>query len=295
MTKGILMFAINGEAKDTKYNTVKIDYIAMATANAKNIKKYMHNNNVALITDQKGKKYIEDNDYIVYFDNIIIIDSIDTGSGPNTNAKIYTRAMRTGTDTIRLPWQNQSRTDAYELSPFDQTLLLDSDYYVYDDLLDKVFDTDKKILCGKHVAEISHQDALIDYERLHHQSIKLFWATVLYFTKSDEAKMMFDIMKMVKKNWQYYGKLYKFDTSRTYRNDFAVSIALHMMMGKKENNEYDLPFTIMCLADKNIMPNRKHFYYRYKNGWAGTGNIKQNIHIMNKLSAMDIAKEILNG
>ena len=39
MTKGILMFAINGEAKDTKYNTVKIDYIAMATANAKNIKK----------------------------------------------------------------------------------------------------------------------------------------------------------------------------------------------------------------------------------------------------------------
>ena len=88
MTKGILMFAINGEAKDTKYNTVKIDYITMATANAKNIKKYMHNNNVALITDQKGKKYIEDNDYIVYFDNIIIIDSIDTGSGPNTNAKI---------------------------------------------------------------------------------------------------------------------------------------------------------------------------------------------------------------
>ena len=100
---------------------------------------------------------------------------------------------------------------------------------------------------------------------------------------------------MVKKNWQYYGKLYKFETSRTYRNDFAVSVALHMMQGKRETVEYDLPFKIMCLADKNIMRNKESFYYRYKTGWAGSGFPKQNIHIMNKESAMIVADEVLNG
>ena len=295
MTKGILMFAINGDAKDPKFNTVHIDYIAMATANAKNIKTHMQNNKVALITNMEGKSLLQAKGYIQYFDHVVIIDADGQGVGPNTNPQVNTRAMRIGTETIRLPWKNQSRTDAYDLSPYDETLLLDSDYFVFDDMLDKVFNTDANILCGKHVEEMSYQDALIDYERLHHQSVKLFWATVLYFKKSTEAQMMFNIMKMVKKNWQYYGRLYKFDSSRTYRNDFAVSIALHMMMGKKENTEYDLPFTIMCLSDKNMLKDAHSFFYRYKNAWAGTGMIKQNMHIMNKVSAMQMAEDILNG
>ena len=110
--------------------------------------------------------------------------------------------MRTGNDTIRFPWQNQSRPDAYDLSPFEQTILLDCDYFVFDNTLDAIFNTDKNILCGKHVSEISHQDSLIDYDRLHHQTVKLFWATVLFYKKSAEAELMFNIMKMIKKNWQ---------------------------------------------------------------------------------------------
>jgi len=123
----------------------------------------------------------------------------------------------------------------------------------------------------------------------------LFWATVLYFTKSEEAKLMFKIMTMVKNNWQYYSKLYKFDKSPTYRNDFAVSVALHLMQGKKETTHYDLPFKLMCLADKHIMKNTNSFYYRYKDRWSGSGFPKQNIHIMNKESALIVADEIING
>ena len=145
----------------------------------------------------------------------------------------------------------------------------------------------------KHVKEISYQDVLIDYDRLHHQSIKLFWATVLYFKKSTESMLMFEMMKAVKQNWQFYSKMYKFEDSRTYRNDFAISVALHFLQGKKETSYYDLPLTIMCLADKNMMLNQKSFAFRYKDGWAGTGLPKQNIHIMNKESAMHVAGEIL--
>jgi FMN phosphatase YigB (HAD superfamily) len=91
MTKGILMFAINGDAKDPKFNTVHIDYIAMATANAKNIKTHMQNNNVALITNMEGKSLLQEKGYIQYFDHVVIIDADGQGVGPNTNPQVNTR------------------------------------------------------------------------------------------------------------------------------------------------------------------------------------------------------------
>tara|TARA_Y100001938_G_C8042486_1_gene406933 strand:+ start:378 stop:1265 length:888 start_codon:yes stop_codon:yes gene_type:complete len=293
MNKGIMMFAYNGQAHDFEKNKMNIDYIQMACANAKNIKKYMKNNNVALVTDQAGKDHLSKLDAETLFTHIILTKQTSKGKGPNTNLNMNIRSMRIGNKTIRLPWKNQTRPDAYSLSPFDQTILIDSDYFVFDNTLDTLFETDKNILCGKHVKEISYQDSLIDYDRLHHQSIKLFWATVLYFTKSNESQLMFEMMKAVKQNWQFYSKMYKFEDSRTYRNDFAISVALHFMQGKKETTYYDLPLTIMCLADKNMMLNKNSFAFRYKDGWAGTGFPKQNIHIMNKESAMYVSGEIL--
>ena len=293
MNKGILMFAYNGKAHDFDKNQLDIDYIQMACANAKNIKKYMENDNVALVTDQAGKDHVSKLNAETLFTHIIVTTPTSEGTGPNTNLDMNVRSMRIGNKTIRLPWKNQTRPDAYSLSPFNQTILIDSDYFVFDNTLDTIFETNKNILCGKHVKEISHQDSLIDYSRLHHQSIKLFWATVLYFKKSNESMLMFEMMKAVKQNWQFYSKMYKFEDSRTYRNDFAISVALHFLQGKKETTYYDLPLTIMCLADKNIMLNQKSFAFRYKDRWAGTGFPKQNIHIMNKESAMYVAGEIM--
>ena len=287
------MFAYNGKAHDFDKNQLDIDYIQMACANAKNIKKYMQNDNVALVTDQAGKDHVSKLNAETLFTHIIVTTPTSEGTGPNTNLDMNVRSMRIGNKTIRLPWKNQTRPDAYSLSPFNQTILIDSDYFVFDNTLDTIFETNKNILCGKHVKEISHQDSLIDYSRLHHQSIKLFWATVLYFKKSNESMLMFEMMKAVKQNWQFYSKMYKFEDSRTYRNDFAISVALHFLQGKKETTYYDLPLTIMCLADKNIMLNQKSFAFRYKDRWAGTGFPKQNIHIMNKESAMYVAGEIM--
>ena len=294
MTNGVLMFALNGQAYDSDRNKTTIDYVKMAVANAKNIKKYMKNNAVALITDQQGKQQLTP-EHTLYFDHIIVITPEYKGVGPETNHHVNKRAMTTGTKTITVLWQNQSRPDAYKLSPFDNTLLLDCDYFVFDNTLDQIFETDKNILCGKHVEEISHQNNNIDYDRLHPQTIKLFWATVLFFKKSKEAEFMFNVMKLVKKNWRYYSKFYKFESSNTYRNDYAISVALHLMQGKLETTHYDLPFKIMCLGGKNIMMDCNKLLYRYKNTWAGSSVPKQNLHVMNKESAMSIADEILNG
>jgi Na+-transporting NADH:ubiquinone oxidoreductase subunit NqrC len=72
MTNGVLMFALNGQAYDSDRNKIIIDYVKMAVANAKNIKQYMKNNAVALITDQQGKQQITP-EHTLYFDHIIVI------------------------------------------------------------------------------------------------------------------------------------------------------------------------------------------------------------------------------
>ena len=295
MSNGIIMFALNGVAHRSNKEPLHIDYVKMAVANSILIKRHMKNNSVCLLTDKNGKKHLEEINGTHHFDYIIMQNIVYDGVGPNTNVIVNTRAMRTGTDTIRLPWQNHSRPDAYRLSPYDKTILLDSDYFIFDNTLDSLFETDYDILCGAEVGEMSHQNTLIDYKRIHHQTIKMYWATVLYFTKSYEANLLFKIMAMVKKNWEYYGKLYKFQSSRTYRNDFAVSIAIHMMRGKQEiRKKYDLPYKIMCLADKNIMISNNAFIFRKSESWVGSSVPQQNMHIMNKESAMQLSERICN-
>ena len=112
MTKGIVMFAYNGEAHDFDKNKMNIDYIQMACANAKNIKKYMKNNNVALVTDQAGKDPLSKFDRETLFTHIILTNQTSEGQGPNTNIDMNIRSMRVGNKTIRLPWKNQTRPDA---------------------------------------------------------------------------------------------------------------------------------------------------------------------------------------
>ena len=58
MNNGVIMFAHNGQATYSNKTQIEIDYVQMAVANAINIKKYMDNNSVALVTDTNGKQQL---------------------------------------------------------------------------------------------------------------------------------------------------------------------------------------------------------------------------------------------
>ena len=103
---------LTGRPGTVKKNKITVDYVKMAVANAKNIKKHMKNNAVAVVTDAKGKKQIEDTlDTAKYFDYIIVTKPHYDGVGPETNIHVNKRSMRVGTSTITVLWQNQSRPD----------------------------------------------------------------------------------------------------------------------------------------------------------------------------------------
>ena len=73
---------------------------------------------------------------------------------------------------------------------------------------------------------IDRNDPLL--KRLSPFGIKMYWATVVYFRKNEFNKQFFDIVTHVKQNYEFYKDLYEF-SGMLYRNDYAFSIAAHMM------------------------------------------------------------------
>jgi hypothetical protein len=127
-------------------------------------------------------------------------------------------------------WYNASRTDAYALSPWDETLVLDADYVVASSQLNLLFEADQDFLCHRWAYDIT---GLNDFGGLNYFSrtnMPMSWATVMMFRRSTHAKTIFDIMNMVKHNWLHYRRLYGISQSN-YRNDHALSIALNVASG----------------------------------------------------------------
>lgn len=203
MTTGALIFAFNNE---------RIDYVNMAAWNARRIKKYL-GIPVALITDHHTHAKANE------FDLVITAQAQPGG----------TRYFDDYDQTVT--WNNASRTDAYVLTPWDQTLVLDADYVVDSTNLLVVLESQKDFLCFRESYDMAapiDQPPLLD--TFGRYSFPMWWATVMMFRRSPMAEYIFDSMRMVKQNWQHYRDLYSIDKS-TYRNDYALSIALGIVSG----------------------------------------------------------------
>jgi hypothetical protein len=110
-SKGVLVFAFN----------TNVDYVGIADRTSQLI---AHNLKlpVTLVTDLTGNPRFN-------YDQVIRIDN--TGDNFRTNLNDQTVA-----------WRNFGRYMAYELSPYEETILLDTDYLVLDNSLLNLFNTD---------------------------------------------------------------------------------------------------------------------------------------------------------
>ena len=250
-SSGVVIYAINST----------FDYVSAARFAAKQVKKFL-NLPVTLIS----------NSHVEGFDSVIHIED------NNNSVRQY---RLSDTEIIEINWFNQSRTLAYNLSPYDKTLLIDADYFMFNDSLKIIFDTDSEFACFNDVNDIS---SLTDTKfRLSTASIPMQWATVIYFTKCDLAKSIFDFMEIIKNNWEYYSSLYNFN-SKKYRNDFSLSIALQALTGYSTHNFNKLPgklHTIFPMVSiKSVNTTTGEIVHFYKNELSKL--INTNIHCINK-------------
>lgn len=227
MTTGALIFAFNNE---------QTDYLAMAGWSAERIRRYL-NIPVAVVTN------CVDHARTGAFDRVIAL-------APEAGG---TRWFEDYGSTVT--WYNAGRTDAYALTPWDQTLVLDADYVVCGDQLSRVLESPQDFLahCTAIDATNPERDFLSTFGT---NQFPMWWATVMMFRKSPTAQYIFDCMEMIKNNWQHYRDLYSIN-EKNYRNDYALSIALGIVSGHTLAVD-SIPWPLLSVTPE-IQLSRKRF------------------------------------
>jgi hypothetical protein len=201
MTTGVLIFA---------YNNEHIDYLAMANWSAKNIRRHL-NLPVCVVTDQVVPDTYK-------FEQVIYATT------DSQNSRWFADIDATVT------WYNGNRSNAYELSPWDQTLVLDADYVVASNQLTQLLDATQDFLCHRRAYDVSGNMSFDENNFFGKSRMPMNWATVMLFRRSKTTELIFETMQMARDNWSHYRNLYGILKS-TYRNDFALSIAMNTVDG----------------------------------------------------------------
>jgi len=221
MTKGILVFA---------FNSPEYNYFHMAEFTAKRVNHFL-NLPVSIVTDQQS--FATSSGY--EFDNVFTIDS-----DPNNtfNGRV---------------WLNKGRYQAYQLSPYDETILLDVDYLINSDTLLKVFDIMDDFVCHESINFLMNE-----YNKKEHLdfsndlTIPTLWATVVGFKKTKRVDNIFQCLKMVQENYQHYSNIHKFSCD-TYRNDYGLTIAHRIVNGHSYVRSDIIPWNLTHIGPKTTV------------------------------------------
>ena len=267
MKNGAILFAQN--------NSV-IDYIEIATFAAERIKKFL-DIPVSIITDDKSS--ILDRSV---FDKVIEIKKEDATS----------RLFYDGTlSSKHVEWNNVSRSKVYQLTPYDRTLVLDSDYIISSNRLLQAFDRETLFQIYHNSFDICNWRDNKVFSRINQYSIPFYWATVFCFHKHPVIESFFNLISYIKENWTYFRVLYSIE-SPLFRNDFAFSIAIHIMNGKT-NGEFatELPGKMVYSLDHDFLIDMNEDSMSFliqKQNYLGEYLAAKvsglDVHVMNKMS-----------
>jgi hypothetical protein len=274
MTQGCLIFAYNG---DIDYGSQAVVAAALAQKNLKVP--------VSVVTNIATHKAMTKKFTTLPFDKIILTDA------PNTK---NLRKLNNGQKSATLiSFANGNRSSAWELTPYDRTLIIDSDFLVLSNTLSQYWDSKESFLINPGMIDLTQIDKDPKDYLISNYSIKLLWATNIMFSKNAEAKLAFDLAIHVKENYAYYAAQYHFDPVQ-FRNDYAFSIACHILGGHgtaQWHGELPCPVFIRDVDDIHAITNEQITFilkdYTKPDNSLITHTKQQDVHIMNKHSIID--------
>lgn len=283
MTQGILIYA---------HNTREVDYALLSVISAGLAKKHL-SMPASLVTDDSTISWMKQSQIFnlaeKVFENIIVVDR------PITNNQ---RRLFDGKNSNTVPFVNINRDTAWSLTPYDRTLLIDSDFLIFSDVLNKYWNIDCDLLIGESINDIHSQDRMKYLDRhVSDTGVKLYWATTVMFTKNQNTQLFFDTVNNVKENYRHYADVFRFD-HRQFRNDIAFSVSKHILDGYIESSLGTLP-PILSALDRDILyevnDQRLTFLIDHKldNNYCAAAISGVDIHIMNKQSIIRNQQQLL--
>jgi len=249
MTTGILLYC---------FNTPEINYHLLAERCVAQIRKYLKLE-ITIVTNFETFKKFKPLGII----NYKIVDN-KTGNNRSYRGK-------------NIAWYNLERSMAYEYSPYDITILMDCDYFVFTDNLLTYINTEYDFLLHNKVHDLTGQDMI---EGKNESTVPIVWATVTIFRKSEFAKQVFDLIKHIQEYYGHYRNLYRLKY-RNYRNDFAFAIALHQLNGFIPHKNF-IPTPMAMLSHEVDVLEMSDTGVIFKYGKRIGITNKQDVHIMDK-------------
>jgi hypothetical protein len=271
MTTGCLIFA---------QNTVGVDYVKLALFAARRVREHL-DISVSLATDSQA--WLE-----FYPEHVEVFDQIIPIQGNTTQQKKFydgTLAYQTA------EWKNLTRNQAYDITPYDRTLVIDSDYIINSNTLVKALNNTYSFQIFSKSFDLAGWRDASSFNRINQYSVPFYWGTVFIFEKTASTRSLFDLIEYIKLNWEFFRIIYKID-SPTFRNDFAFSIAIHIMNGMTQGDfAQELPGLMTYVLDRDIlvkMNNDKMQFLVEKAHYPGEYTLvstnNTDVHVMNKQS-----------
>ena len=281
------------------HNNSEIDYFRLAVVNALLIQKNTGIKNITVVTDphslKQGEKTLGKRLIKKAINNLIVTEK--DKDFKERNLRLY---KDTSHSTKHLQFYNVNRCDAYDLSPYDETILVDVDYLILSDTLNHCWGHNNELMMNWKYQDIMYERKDPSLARLNDMGITMYWATVVYFRKTEYVESFFNLVKHVRNNPQYYKDLYKWQGT-LYRNDYSFSIAAHVMSGFVDKGIPQLPTTLYKSFDTDdihsAVDENTIIMYLEKPRSPGDFMLTKwqdvDLHVMNKWAINRISDEML--
>lgn len=261
MSKGFLIFAFNNDV---------IDYLGHALWIADRIERFMGLPTTIVTNEIRETKH-----------NLVLTESL-TGTRRN---------FKTHDNPVVAEWKNVNRFQAYEMSPYNETIVIDSDYIVNSAQLATLFDSSHDFLCYRDVHDLTATNSWQAHKTFGETRWPHYWATVIFFRKTKFAQTVFELMRMVKENYAHYAQLYKFKHS-SFRNDYAISIAISIAYGHRLDSiptiPWHMPMTTVGNDVEQLSDTEFEIRFERKSKPMRIKVKDQDIHCLNKFALEEI-------
>lgn len=190
-TKGICIFAQNNN---------KFNYVEQAYFLAKSIKKFNPTESVCIITNDDVSEYEST------FDHVVRIEQ---------------------DDTIYSSWRIENRAKVFDLTPYDETIVFDSDVLLTHSTADLWSLLDSKELYFT-TEVINHRGNTVTQDTVHRKTfiennLPNIYSAFFYFKSTDKNKQFFDLLKSIVENYQ---EVYKQMTPNSKQQFCSIDVSI---------------------------------------------------------------------
>jgi hypothetical protein len=265
MTQGFLLFAHDNE---------QIEYGLLAIWTAGRIRRYL-DKPTSLVADSHTLENL-DRTLPNWRDHI---DQIRVVERAVTQTKRYVDRA--------LTFKNLTRADAWDLTPYDETQVIDTDIVIQSPQLNSLWGYHDDLIIMETSSDLFGRPAP-EFDWIADDSVKFYWATQFYFRKTDTSHKFFKICQNIVNNYDVYRYIYRLPGGPV-RNDHVWSITHHIMGQSLDTIPWNTPYS--RATDRLV--DLKHDSVRVLGNNLLAKVAGQDLHVMNKFDLIYWVKQEL--